>query len=343
MNRTGLRARLAAVASYLPEATLSNAMLEREFPDWPASKIVEVTGIESRHIAAADEFTSDLAVKAGEKLFAENPALRREDVDFLILVTVSPDYLMPFTAAIVQRRLGLPTTVGALDTTLACSGYVYGLVLAAGLLESGRARNVLLLTADRFTTWTAAADRSVKALMGDAGTASLIQGVPADEAGQPGKGGLLGPAEWGTDGAGAAHLKIRTSAVKGFTGAETTDRALPTFEMNGSEVFQFTLSRVSQHLKAFLATNGLAVEDVSLFVFHQANLFMLTHLRKRLGIREERFALKIADVGNTSASTIPLALEAALKAGRVAPGSKVVLVGFGVGYSWASMLVEYPA
>src|SRR6185295_5053366 len=126
--------------------------------------------------------------KAGEKLFADHPELRREDVDFLILVTVSPDYLLPFTAAMVQKRLGLPTHVGALDTTLACSGFVYGLVLSAGLLESGRAKRVLLVTADRFTAWTAVADRSVKALMGDAGTAALLEAVSAEEGALPGKG-----------------------------------------------------------------------------------------------------------------------------------------------------------
>ncbi|HTE05101.1 MAG TPA: 3-oxoacyl-[acyl-carrier-protein] synthase III C-terminal domain-containing protein, partial [Planctomycetota bacterium] len=126
-------------------------------------------------------------------------------------------------------------------------------------------------------------------------------------------------------------------------GVERTERALPTFEMNGPEVFNFTLTRVSQHLKAFLAKQGLAVGDVSLFVFHQANLFMLNHLRKRLGIAEDRFAVHIADVGNTSASTIPLALQAQLDAGRIVPGSRVVLVGFGVGYSWGSVLLEYPA
>jgi 3-oxoacyl-[acyl-carrier-protein] synthase III len=342
MSRTGLRARLVAVASHVPEGKLTNAMLEREFPDWPAAKIEELTGIRSRNVAAPDEYTSDLAVSAAEKLFAERTDQRREDVDFLILVTVSPDYLMPFTAAIVQKRLGLSSNVGALDTTLACSGFVYGLVLAAGLLESGRAKKVLLLTADRFTTWTAAADRSVKALMGDAGTAALLEAVDDAEASSPGKGGLVGPAEVGTDGVGAAHLRIPTSAVKGFTGAERTDRALPCFEMNGPEVFNFTLTRVSQHLKGFLKQHGLAVEDVSLFVFHQANLFMLNHLRKRLGIAEERFAVHIAEVGNTSASTIPLALDVALRAGRIAPGSRVVLVGFGVGYSWGSVLLEYP-
>jgi 3-oxoacyl-[acyl-carrier-protein] synthase-3 len=342
MNRPALRARLVAVASYLPRGQLTNEMLVREFPDWTPEQISDKTGIHSRHMAAAGEFTSDIAVKAAERLFAERPGLRRQDVDFVMLMTVSPDYLLPFTAGIIQSRLGLPTNVGALDSTLGCSGYVYGLGLAAALIESGRARRVLLLTGDRFTAYTTQGDRSVKALMGDAGTATLVEATPAGEVPAGAPGGLIGASEFGTDGSGAMNLAIRTSAMRGFLGDERVQASQPTFEMNGPEVFNFTLARIGQHLTDFLRAQRLTIEDVGLFIFHQANTFMLQHLRRKLGIREERFVIHMESVGNTSSSTIPLALEAALKDGRVKPGSRVVLTGFGVGYSWGSVLVEYP-
>jgi 3-oxoacyl-[acyl-carrier-protein] synthase-3 len=342
MNRPALRARLVAVASYLPQGQLTNEMLVREFPDWTPEQISDKTGIHSRHMAAAGEFTSDIAVKAAERLFAERAGLRREDIDFIMLMTVSPDYLLPFTAGIIQSRLGIPARAGALDSTLGCSGYVYGVGLAAALAESGRAKRILLLTGDRFTAYTEQGDRSVKALMGDAGTASLIEAVDEEEAGRPGRGGLIGATDYGTDGSGAMNLVIRTSAMRGFLGDERVQATQPTFEMNGPEVFNFTLGTIGKHLTGFLSDNGLTVDDVHLFIFHQANVFMLQHLRRKLGIREDRFAIHMASVGNTSSSTIPLALDAALRAGRIGPGSRIVLTGFGVGYSWGSVLVEYP-
>ena len=342
MSRTPVRARLVAVASYLPDGQLTNEMLSKEFPDWTPDKIADKTGIHSRHVAAAKEFTSDIAVRAGEKLFADNPGLARSDIDFLMLMTLSPDYIIPFTAGFIQARLGLRNDCGAMDSTLGCSGYVYGLGLAAALVESGRVRRVLLITADKFTPYVEEGDRSVKSIFGDGGTATLIEAASESEAGQPGRGGLLGAVEFGTDGTGALNLVAKTSSMRGFAGEQTVTQSKPTLEMAGPDIFNFTLSTVSRHVKGFLAANKLAIADVDLFIFHQANLFMLEHLRKRLGIAEDKFAIHIGQVGNTLASTIPLALEAALKAGKVHPGSRVVLTGFGVGYSWGSVLVEYP-
>lgn len=342
MSGTARRARLAAIASYLPEGQLTNEMLAREFPDWTPEKIAEKTGIHSRCVARPDEFTSDIAVQAAERLFAQVPGLRREDIDFLVLMTLSPDYIIPFTAGFIQARLGLRNDCGAMDSTLGCSGYVYGLGLAAALVESGRARKILLVTADKFTPYTDEGDRSVKAIFGDGGTVTLIEAVDAAQAGEPGRGGLIGAVEFGTDGTGALNLVARTSCMRGFVGEQKVPQSRPTLEMAGPDIFNFTLTTISRHVSGFLKANGLEVGDVDLFVFHQANLFMLQHLRKRLGIPEERFAVNMATLGNTLSSTIPMALEVALREGRVRPGAKVVLVGFGVGYSWGSVLVEYP-
>jgi 3-oxoacyl-[acyl-carrier-protein] synthase-3 len=333
-----LRAALAAVASYLPEGRLTNEMLVEEFPDWTAEKIESKTGIRSRHVAAADEFTSDLAVKAAERLFAQ-PAVDRDEVDFIIMVTASPDYILPFTAGAVQAALGLPTSVGGIDIGLACSGYTYALAVAAGLVESGRARNVLLLTGDRYSAFTDEALPGSKTLFGDAATASLVSAVDSDGGGAHGL-GLIGATRYGTDGSGGKNLVIPTSGLKGFVGSETTNASKPTLEMDGAQVFDFSLRVVPGFLRQFLADNQLGIEDIDLFVFHQANLFMLNHLRRRLRIPEERFAIHIADVGNTISSTIPLVLEHAREEGRIDPGKRALLLGFGAGYSWSVALLE---
>ena len=335
------RARIVAIAPYLPEGRLTNEDLAAQFPEWTPEKISDKTGIDCRRVAEPDEFTSDLAVKAGEALF-EKTDVAREDIDFLMLMTLSPDYVIPFTAGMIQDRLGLPKTVGAFDSTLGCSGYVYGLGLAAALIESGRARNVLLVTADKFAPYTIEGDKSVKTIFGDGATATLIEAVDEDQISEVGRGGIIGAADFGTDGSGSHNLVARTSSMRGFAGNESVSQSCPTLEMNGPEVFNFTLSTVSKHIKGFLKENEVAVDDVALFVFHQANGFMLEHLRKRMKIPAERFAVHLADTGNTLASTIPIALAHSIDQGRVPPGSKVMLVGFGVGYSWGSVLVDYP-
>lgn len=341
MSGSGSQAVLSAIASYLPEGRLSNADLAERFPDCTADEIKKDTGIESRCVVADDEFTSDLAVKAAQKLFALDER-RREGIDVLILVTVSPDYIIPCTAPLVQHALGLPQETAAFDISLGCSGYTYGLNQAAALIESGRARKVLLITADRMSAYGTHAGRDIQTLFGDAGTASLIEASPTDADEQSRvSGGVIGDGKFGTDGAGAIHLWSPTSGVRGFTGNQQRDVPAATLEMNGLEVFTFSLRVVGKHVTEFLAGQGLNIDDVDLFVFHQANLFMIEHLRRRLKIASERFVVRIAEVGNTVSSTIPLALGQALEQGKVKAGDRVLLVGFGVGYSWGSVLLRY--
>ncbi len=327
---------LTAVDVYLPEQRLTNEMLIERYPDWSVEKIADKTGIDSRRVAAEGEFVSDMTVAAAEKVLARagrEPA----EIDFIILVTQSSDYLVPFTAATVQDRLGVPTTAGALDVNLACSGYPYVLGLVRGLIESGQCERLLLVTGDLYSRYTLDSDRSVATLFGDAATASLIEAGDDDAAG-----GRLATTCFGTDGSGRDFLKIPTSCMRGFTGTETTDARYPTLYMDGPEVFNFTLRVVPKHLKAFLAKAGIAKEDVDLFVFHQANAFMLQHLRRRLKVPEERFVLAMDQTGNTSSSTIPVALDQIWnRENRIRPGTTAVFTGFGTGYSWASILVRF--
>ena len=200
------------------------------------------------------------------------------------MVTVTPDYLIPSTGAIIQSRLELPTSVGAIDICLACSGYPYALNVAGGMLESRRASKVLLLTADRFSAYLEYGYQGVKALFGDAGTATLIERAEPDEE-HPG--GSIGACRYGTDGSGYRHLIAPTSACKGVAEVEETQFPKPTLEMNGSHVFDFTMRVVPGHIQDILDAGGLTLDEVDVFVFHQANLFMLNHLRRRLKIPEE--------------------------------------------------------
>ncbi len=326
------RAVLTGVATYLPERLLTNADLAADSVDWDEERIQETLGIDHRHVAAPGEFTSHMAVKACEELFARDPA-HREGIDFVLLTTVTPDYLLPFTAALVQRELGLPKDVGAVDLTLGCSGYVYAASMAASLVESGRARKVLVVTGDRFTDYTERAAHDLRILFGDGATASLVQ-----RAEEGVTGGVVGASAFGTDGKGEEKLVVPTSAARGWS---DPGAGPPVIHMDGNAVFTFTTRTVLPHLKAFLAANELAPGDVDLYVFHQPNKFMLTHLQHRLGLEDRQVVLRVADVGNTVSSTIPLALETAFAEERVRAGSTVLLCGFGVGYSWGSVLLRW--
>lgn len=334
-------AAVRAVASYLPEGELTNEQLAEESGDWSPAQILDKTGIAVRHVAATDECASDLGVRAAERLFASG-ACSPSDVDFLILCTQSPDYFLPTTACLVQDRLGLRTDCGALDINQGCSGYVYGLSLAKGLVETGAARNVMLITADTYTKFINRRDRSVRTLFGDGAAATLVSGVESDEE-------LIGPFIFGTDGRGARNLIVPAGgtrrAVDGDAAAEREDgqgnwRSDANLYMNGGEIFSFTLQTVPRACDQLFERAGRRAEEVDYFVFHQANKFMLDRLRAKMKIPVEKFHVDLAKTGNTVSSTIPIALEAARREDKIKAGDRVALVGFGVGYSWAATLVR---
>jgi 3-oxoacyl-[acyl-carrier-protein] synthase-3 len=329
---------ITAIEYYLPEAVLTNQQLTEAFPDWPVDEIEEKTGICRRHIAGEQECSSDLATAAARKLFLSG-ACRPEDVDFILLCTQSPDYFLPTTACILQERLGVAPSAGALDFNLGCSGYVYGLALAKGLVETGQAQCVLLITAETYSKFIHPRDKSVRTIFGDAASATLVE-EGAERA--------IGPLVFGTDGKGAQNLivpaggmRLRHAAesdVRDDFGNQRTDSSL---FMNGPEIFQFTLRAVPDVVKRLLARSGLSQEEIDLFVFHQANRYMLSHLRRKMNIPEEKFYVHLRDCGNTVSSTIPIALKHASLEGTLKAGMKVMLVGFGVGYSWGAAIVHW--
>jgi len=337
-----IQAYIKAIEYDLPDGLLTNEMLETEFPEWSIGKIEQNVGVVVRRIAAKDECASDMGVRAAEKIF-DSGACNRGQVDYLLFCTQSPDYFLPTTACIMQDRLGLPKSCGALDFNLGCSGFVYGLGLAKGLIETGQAKNVLLITAETYTKHIHPADRSVRTLFGDAAAATLIKGVNASEE-------FVGPFVYGTDGGGCKNLIVPTGGSRFRRTKETARpeedehgniRSKDNLYMNGAEIFTFTLRSIPKTVKQILAFSGRSLDDIDLFVFHQASKFMLEHLRKHLRLPEGKFYMSFTNYGNTVSSTIPIALKDAQTDGVLRFGDLVMLVGFGVGYSWGSTLVRW--
>lgn len=330
-----MKASIKAISYYLPEAILSNDLINQDFPEWDIEKISSKTGINSRHISASDEFSSDMAVKAAEKLFEEHN-IDRSTIDYLLFCTQSPDYFLPTTACIIQDKLGLNTSIGALDFNLGCSGFVYGLSLAKGLIAGEMAKNVLLITSETYSKFIHPKDKSNKTIFGDAAAATLITS---------GEGFCsIGNFVFGTDGKGAENLIVKQGGMRFPVSEENEDikdefgniRNDKNLFMNGTEIFNFTGEFVPKLTASILDKSGLTKEDIDLFIFHQANKYMLNHLRKKIKIPEEKFFISMEHCGNTVSSTIPIALYEAQKEGKTTDIKNLILAGFGVGYSWGA-------
>jgi 3-oxoacyl-[acyl-carrier-protein] synthase III len=334
---------IAAIEYCLPEKVVSNRDLAIEFPEWPVDKIQGKTGICERHVAAENECSSDLAVVACQKLFSSG-ACSPGEIDYLLLCTQSPDYFLPTTACLLQHRLGIPTNAGALDFNLGCSGFVYGLGLAQGLIQTGQASKLLLITAETYTKFIHPRDRSVRTLFGDAAAVTFLTAAP-------GPNELRSRYVFGTDGSGANNLIVPAGGLRQRCTPETavvrsdengSARNAESLFMDGAEIFNFTLRTIPRCIAELLDRSGKTLEQVDLFVFHQANQYMLDHLRGKLKIPREKFYLWMESCGNTVSSTIPIALKHAVADGRLRTGNTVMLVGFGVGYSWGATLLEWP-
>lgn len=337
-----MRVFLNAISFYLPQGKLTNDDINREFPEWSVDKISNKTGIYSRHIASENEFASDMAVCAVENLFREYN-FQKDKIDFVLYCTQSPDYFLPTTACILQDRLGLSTEIGALDYNLGCSGYVYGLSLAKGLIVAGVAENVLLITSETYSKFIHSSDRNNRTIFGDAATASIISrkrwGFNAEI-----KNFVLG-----TDGAGAENLIVRNGGLRNkqnYTTYENVTNEKFTVDnhlfMNGGEIFNFTSKAIPDLVNDVLKKNKHELKDIDLFVFHQANKFMLNHIRQKINIDTQKFFIFLENCGNTVSSTIPIALVEAFNNQKIIKKkNKVLLAGFGVGYSWGGTVLDF--
>ena len=329
---------IRAIEYHLPAEVLSNDDLAGCYPEWTAEKIEDKLGVRSRRIAAPSECASDLGFLAARKLF-DSGACAPADVDFLLFCSVSRDYPLPATACLIQDRLGLSKSIGALDYSIGCSGFVYGLGLAKGLIETGQARNVLLITAETISKYIHPDDRKVRTLFGDAGAATLLSATseaPIDDR------SWIGPFIYGTDGAGAQHLIVKAGGQRQPTCVVGNGPSDANLYMNGPEILVFTLAAATKAVSELLEKTRARVDDVDLFVFHQGSKQMLDGLRRKCGIPEERFLVHMRDVGNTASPSIPIVLTEARCSGRLQPGHLVMLVGFGVGLSWGATLVRWP-
>lgn len=324
-------AAIGPISVELPERVENNAMLQEEFPKWDMEAIEQRTGIAARHIAAEGECASDLAVKAAERLFREHD-IDRNSIDFLLLCTQTPDYPLPTTACIVQQRLGLPTSMGALDFNLGCSGFVYGLSLANGLILSGSAKRVLLITAETYSKYIDRTDRSLRTIFGDAAAATLI-----DASDEP----SLSAFNFGTDGNGANTLIVNQG------GARSNDAAIQPrhrhrwpsqMYMDGPALINYASETLPPLMERVLGDAQLTRSDVDLFLFHQATVKLLHHLRDLTGLEGERMPIEMANCGNTVSSTVPILIKMLRDQGRITPGMQNMLIGFGVGLSWAGCM-----
>lgn len=330
---------IKAISYYLPRNIVSNEDLVAEFPEWTVEKIAAKVGVNNRHVAALDETAADMAVCAAERLFSEHEDIRREEIDFVIFCTQSPDYFLPTSACIIQHRLGLRTNIGAFDYNLGCSGYVYGLAVVKGLVVAGIAKNILLLTSETYNKYLHKRDKGNRTIFGDAATATVVStdGYAA-----------IKEFSLGTDGSGAENLIVRTGAARhkeAKNDLSFDEGGNPVSSdylyMNGAEIFSFTQENVPLVVRDTLAKNRMEQSEVDLFVFHQANRYMLNFLRKKLKIQEEKFCYSMSQVGNTVSNSIPIALCEAMKNGTLQGRMNVLLAGFGVGYSWGGLILHY--
>ena len=324
-------AAIRAVAGYLPPTVEHNEA---------DSRLTRESGILERHLITT-ESAGDLAVAAGQELF-QRYGIDRQSIDFVLLCTQQPDYVMPSTACLVADRLGLPQACGALDYDLGCSGYVYGLALAKGLVEAGMAKNLLLLTSSIYSTVVGAKDHATKPIFGDAATATLVSAVEAEAP-------LLDGFVFGTDGARAKSLIIpaggsrhpaRQTPEISTTDARGNVRSNYEIFMDGQEVMLFTLREVPKMVSEVLEKTGLTRAELDQCVFHQPNKFMLQYVQKKCQLMEVPFFNDVEKTGNTVAASIPLGLEAVLRERPAEELRHVLMAGFGVGLSWAGCVAD---
>jgi 3-oxoacyl-[acyl-carrier-protein] synthase-3 len=323
-----MNASLVDVDYYLPSIVRTNDEIVEKTNCMDASALYRAAGVMTRRIAGQDEAPSDMAYRAGKKLLARQDAARNR-IGALIFCSHIPDSRSPVTAALLHGRLQLPATCLSIDAPSGCAGFTNALLLANSIIVAGQASHVLILTAETTSKTIPENDHVLMSIFGDGAAAALI-------AGTVNKG--IGVFSTGTDSSGARSLSV----VGG--GARDPLAFLPfgQLQMNGADLLRFALKRVPRLLEDILVANHLKQDDVDLFIFHQASAFMLSALKKKCSIADERFLICLEDVGNTVSSTIPITLARAKEAGRIRPGMRLMLLGFGVGYAWSGTVITWP-
>lgn len=321
-------AKIIGVGGYVPEKVYDNAYMEN-IVDTSDEWIIRRTGIKERHISADDEYTSDMAVKASVKAI-KNSGISPEDIDLVILGTVTPDYFTPACACLVQKAIGA-VNAAAFDYNAACSGFVTGITIAKQFISAGTYKNILVVCADTLSKATDYTDRATCVLFGDAAGAAIVS---ATEEGN----GIM-ETDLGSDG----DLAITALAYR--NSEEETEKRVSrrkeTIWMAGQSVMKFAVKAMADASERLLEKSGLTWDDIDLVIPHQANYRIVDSAIKRMGIEKDKVFLTLEKYGNTSASCIPVALSEAVEAGRVKKGDKLILVGFGGGLTWGAALLEW--
>jgi 3-oxoacyl-[acyl-carrier-protein] synthase-3 len=325
---------------YLPEKVITNEDLAKENPNWDIEKIADKSGVKQRHISEVDQTALDLAIRAVEKVLL-NSSVTKDQIQGIIFCTQSPDYIMPSNSFLIHKHFDFNEDVWTFDYNLACSGYIYGLAISRGMLVTGAAKYILLITAETYSKYINPKDRSTSILFGDAAAASIVSNdqergiidVILSSSGE----------KFDTFYIPAGGCKMPKDI---YTKETTIDqsgnvKSLENIHMNGFAVWQFISKKVSEQINKLLVKNNMSVNDIDLFIFHQASKLTLDSLIKMLKINSEKVFFNLENIGNTVSSSIPIALKDAEDSGRLKKGDLILLSGFGVGLSWGSIIMKY--
>lgn len=333
-----MKAFIQGISYHLPDTILTNKEIVEQFPEWTEEKIVSKIGIKERRVAGEKDTAADMAVMAAEKLFTEY-SIDRSSIDYLIFCTQSADYILPTTACIIQDRLGLSTSIGAIDVNQGCSGWIYSLSLAKGLLLGEMANKILLVTSETYSKYLHPRDKGNRTIFGDGAAATLI-----------GKEGIaeIGNFSFGTDGKGANNLIVKTGGARHrlpLNDLKSDDFGNPKSSdylyMNGSEIFNYTLDVIPLLASNTVQKNKMSMDDIDLHVYHQPNQYISSFQRKKLKIPQDKYYCYFENVGNTVSSTIPIAIKEAIKDGSIKDGYKVLSIAQGLGYSWGGVVFYF--
>jgi len=322
-------ARISALGVHVPERVLTNDEIS-QFLDTSDEWILTRTGISERRIARVDQAASDLGEVAARRCL-ESVSLQPEELDLVIVTTISPDHIMPATASIVADRIGA-TKAGAFDVQAGCTGFVYGLAIATAFVSANIYKNVLVIGAEVLSKMVDWEDRSSCVLFGDGAGAVLVQ--PTDN-------GSIFSFDLGNDGRGAPFLSVPAGGSREPASYETVRQHRHAMHMTGSEVFKFATRTVVESCEKVLGDADLTVEDIDLFVPHQANIRIIESVARRLGFTEGQVFANLDRYGNTSCASIPICLHEASQNGRLKKGDTLLMAGFGAGLTWGSCLTKW--
>jgi 3-oxoacyl-[acyl-carrier-protein] synthase-3 len=321
---------ILGIGSYVPEKVITNGDLEKII-DTSDSWIVERTGIRERRVVAEGQATSDLATKAAERALAD-AGISAAEIDLIIVATVTPDMVFPSVACLVQDNLKA-VNAAAFDLTAVCSGFMYALVTGSAFIQCGTYKKVLIIGAEALSTITDWTDRNTAILFGDGAGAAVLGEVPEGY-------GVLG-VHLGAEGAGGDLLKLPAGGSRMPASAETVAQRLHFTQMDGNEVFKFAVKVMGEAVKQALEMANLSTSDITYLVPHQANIRIIQSAAKRVGMPMDKVIVNVDKYGNTSAASIPIALDEAVKGGKIKKGDIIAMVGFGGGLTWAASIIKW--